>query len=503
MKLTARVIIVAVVPLVVMLVVTLYQLNSFSRIDRATQEREDLAQRELLEERLLRIMEDLRSAAAILAGAREAVGAVEAADVATLVDWGRLFHGRRIQKVVFTDMEGIVLARSDRPYEFSDSVANLQPFAAALAGGVADGFFEIDGEISLAHARTVRRYGEIPVGTVVTAMPVSEDLLGDVLEGTDLALDFQWADRTITTHQESRSGVRARLPIQFRFSDGRSPPNRASIVYYRAVGADDLTLLQSRLVAVVVGLLVFLGLLLSWILHRYLKPYGTLVRELLGLAAGRFPMSEVGSRFAATFRDPRHEVTIIASAVARLTDTIDENMRMLEELSTTDQLTSLPNRRRAESVLAAELSRSSRYDTPFAVLLLDVDHFKAINDLRGHEAGDAVLREIAALVRENCRRTDLVARWGGEEFLVICPHLDLDAVVPMAEKIRLAALGRIEADAADEASGAATAAPAPAGTLSIGVAVRQAGDTRDTMLHRADTALYAAKSRGRNRVVVG
>jgi diguanylate cyclase (GGDEF)-like protein/hemerythrin-like metal-binding protein len=160
----------------------------------------------------------------------------------------------------------------------------------------------------------------------------------------------------------------------------------------------------------------------------------------------------------------------------------------LERESLTDRLTGLWNRRYLEKTLPGELARSRRYRQPLGVALLDIDNFKRINDRFGHLAGDAVLRELAALARGALRVADSVVRWGGEELLVLMPFATHRAAAAAAEKLRLL----VQAHAFDQAGSV---------TISAGVAEALAGEDAESLFKRADAALYSAKNAGRNRVV--
>jgi two-component system, cell cycle response regulator len=163
----------------------------------------------------------------------------------------------------------------------------------------------------------------------------------------------------------------------------------------------------------------------------------------------------------------------------------------LEDLAYRDELTELPNRRGATRQLDVLISRARRHGHQLALLLVDADRFKAINDEHGHAVGDIVLRELAARLRERVRREDVVGRWGGEEFVVALPETTPDGAAAVAESLRAAIAGTpVEAD------GLALDV-----TVSIGVAA-WTGQDLDDLVARADTALYGAKTTGRNRVVV-
>ncbi len=160
----------------------------------------------------------------------------------------------------------------------------------------------------------------------------------------------------------------------------------------------------------------------------------------------------------------------------------------IERLSNTDTLTGLNNRRWLDDVFSAEFERFKRYGNPFAMILLDVDHFKQVNDNFGHKVGDSVLVEIAGVVAANIRKSDFIGRWGGEEFLIISPETSIDGAGELAEKIRK----KIEVY---DFLGAGKI------TASFGVTAALQDDTAEDVFVRSDKALYRAKGEGRNRVV--
>ncbi len=161
---------------------------------------------------------------------------------------------------------------------------------------------------------------------------------------------------------------------------------------------------------------------------------------------------------------------------------------LLETLSITDSLTGLFNRKKLDDILADQFERFKRNQRVFTVLMLDIDHFKALNDTHGHLAGDQVLVNVAAILTKSIRSVDYAARYGGEEFVIVLPETNNTAALEMAERIR----DRVQS-ATYQFDGRVT--------ISIGVAHSRPGDaTADAVVARADQELYAAKRAGRNRV---
>jgi diguanylate cyclase (GGDEF)-like protein len=169
---------------------------------------------------------------------------------------------------------------------------------------------------------------------------------------------------------------------------------------------------------------------------------------------------------------------------------------VLERENITDPLTGAFNRRFLDRRLGEEVAGAQRYGLPLAVLLIDIDHFKQINDGHGHQAGDQVLATVARIAAGELRKPDILARYGGEEFLVITPHTPLPGAAGIAERLRK----RVESHE--------FVLPGDAGamkvTVSIGVASLGAeADNREKVVRAADANLYRAKQEGRNRVVSG
>ncbi len=159
----------------------------------------------------------------------------------------------------------------------------------------------------------------------------------------------------------------------------------------------------------------------------------------------------------------------------------EDRLERLERLASTDDLTGLPNRRHWEEHLPRELGRSLRQDEPICVAMLDLDHFKDYNDAHGHQAGDRLLKEVAAAWRAVLRPYDLLARYGGEEFSLILTDAQIEDATWVTERLRISTPG--------------------GASCSVGIAEWNRDEAPATLVERADQALYEAKRGGRNRTV--
>ena len=166
---------------------------------------------------------------------------------------------------------------------------------------------------------------------------------------------------------------------------------------------------------------------------------------------------------------------------------LKKHNRELLRVSQTDALTGLANRTRLNQLFLNELARAGRYHSPFSIILLDLDNFKRVNDELGHIMGDKVLMEVARVGERTVRNSDTFGRWGGEEFLVLCPETPLQGAIELADRIRQALQTHPFASGRQH-------------TVSVGAATMENESDMDSLIHKADLSLAYAKQQGKNRV---
>lgn len=251
--------------------------------------------------------------------------------------------------------------------------------------------------------------------------------------------------------------------------------------------------------AIVFVVLVVVGFIAYRLALLIVRPLDRLIGGATGVGSGDLAVElpKAGGGEVGYLTDVFNLMVSRLRASREELEAIHEDLRKkneeLERLSVTDALTGVSNRRLLMETLRREVQRSGRTDQPFAVLMLDVDGFKAFNDTYGHQAGDTALVMVAAVLRECTRVVDCVARYGGEEFVIMLHETGLASASEVAERIRLAVADRRVPVEEQEAFV----------TVSIGVAQYPGdGGTHEAVLKAADGALYHAKQQGRNRVVL-
>jgi diguanylate cyclase (GGDEF)-like protein len=267
----------------------------------------------------------------------------------------------------------------------------------------------------------------------------------------------------------------------------------SAIAYAQVVRLRNLTL------ALVAGVLFVVGLCAYLLGLTIVRPLGRLTRGADKVAAGDLnvdlPVSghnEV-SFLTEVFNHMVERLHTGRDQLAAVNKTLRQKNKKLHELSITDSLTGLHNRKHLMETLGKEVARSTRHDHPFSLLIIDIDHFKKYNDTYGHLAGDDVLRKMAAVFRETIRTNDYAARYGGEEFILILPEIGPDAGVQAAERIR-------KRVAKEKLGGKKETRSVK---VSIGVAsFPEHAEEAEPLIQKADEALYKAKQAGRNRVIL-
>jgi diguanylate cyclase len=330
-------------------------------------------------------------------------------------------------------------------------------------------------------------------------MAAATDRQQDILRGMQrhgIALTTQ--NYAVWTAYHGGGDARLRRVIDIMLGNGRTLDERALHDLYTRYCAPVAETAQFRGIAerTLVTLQLVSGLLGD--MQGAAEGYGARLRSASADLDGQTdPLRPLVERLAA---DTHDMITHSEQLTQRLTESsqrIDELELFLSEArreASTDPLTALANRRAFDAALRQAAGEAMNSEQPLCVLIADVDHFKSVNDRWGHDAGDAVLRQVAAAMVETVRGRDTVARYGGEEFAVVLPETGLSGAAAVAEHLRVAvAACRF---LPDESSAVLTV------TISMGVACYEPGERLGDLVTRADAALYRAKQEGRNRTAL-
>ena len=259
-------------------------------------------------------------------------------------------------------------------------------------------------------------------------------------------------------------------------------------------------------VKLILGIYIFLIIFTLSNLYLPIKFFGSIVQELkflseLAHSFSRKDFSKIDElRKSIRNTKERNELYQLKVSLLKMVEALEQYIRRLEtevksyeNLAFTDPLTGLYNRRMFLEIAKKKLSEAKRYEEPLSLIMLDIDHFKRINDTYGHDVGDIALKFLAEILKNNVRASDIVARWGGEEFIILLPKTTLEQARKVAEKIRKI----IEMSTIDLPNGEKLKF-----TVSLGVSSFSGKEDLEELIKEADIALYEAKRRGRNRTEV-
>jgi diguanylate cyclase (GGDEF)-like protein len=253
---------------------------------------------------------------------------------------------------------------------------------------------------------------------------------------------------------------------------------------------------RGRVILALLNVALFLmTLMMSELQPQWVQPYGEPMQRLIdhgaGYVIGAVYVTLLMVTVLSAYQSEQRKSQDMHDVVVRQNAQLLAEKEKFERLSSVDALTSIANRRHLQQRLGEELARCQRAGQVLSVVLLDVDHFKQINDRYGHQAGDAILVELAHRLNLVLRQEDVLGRWGGEEFLIVLPGLDCVRARVVAERLRIA-VSAVRFEWVNQSI---------AVTISLGVDEIARGDSIDTLVSRADLHLYEAKSAGRNRVM--
>lgn len=247
--------------------------------------------------------------------------------------------------------------------------------------------------------------------------------------------------------------------------------------------SDSLESLLIYSIAISLSTMLFIIVIMLFVAVSTRKSLNELVVIVKDMALGSSDFSQRISRKS------NDELGSLIYWFNRLADKLEQDYTNLETISITDQLTQLNNRTRTDSYFPKIIQDSITQEQPLIAVLIDIDHFKSVNDTHGHLIGDKVLQSMAQILKENARHHDFVARWGGEEFIIILPNTSPEEAYNHIDSLRSLIENYTFPDVKNI-------------TASFGIAIFVKGDSPESLMGRADKCLYDAKEQGRNRVVI-
>lgn len=490
MKLFHKIIITVLVPLAVMSVLAYWQMQQIIDSLELNVRNSYVQDSEAASRKLSGIYSHFKYAAGILASSEDVVKALELSDNDYLVERGALFMDDMIRRVTFADINGIVVARAPDEFSFADSIANKFYFRAAVDHGSYYGVAMFEGVESIVYAAPVRKYGEYKVGYVAVSVPVDRNLLDILNRDISGLLEYSSENMAILTAMRGAEVIRE-IDLGSVSETNQVGGVRFSLKGLKAGSYADMQALKYRVAAETVLTILVVSVLLFLLVKYHLKPYGLLLDCMSGFRDRNKNIKLLRANLEKIETEDKHELHNVIENLKEMASFTDESMDILEEknrelrlVSRTDTLTQLNNRTYLDSVLMKQQEKSVKNDSSFSLIMSDIDNLKKINDKWGNQIGDSVLKEFSALLKGNARSDDIVGRWNGGEFMIICPETDEKRALFIAEKIH-AIMNSAEICGMKV-------------TACFGIGMYREGETVQELVRRTDEALRRAKKANKN-----
>lgn len=466
MNLYIKIFISAMIPLVIVIVVSLVQINHFIDAQIQNSYKKEIEQKELISDRFSKKLQNIYKNIKIISSSYEIVDAIKTNDNEILTIWSKNFLNLQTM-IFFTDLNGVVLARAHDEFNFGDSLKNNDFFSTLEKNSTCHLITRIDGKLSYVIGKKIIQY-EKNIGYLIFALKLDKFLLNELSRSTIFTLNV---NENINLYEKNK-----KVPF---------------LIYKSQINENIKNSLKLKhfLFYSLIFLVLFLSFILFIIMKRHLRPYLKFTQILSDFSENKITLTRlrIKSKYFAKL-NRNHEIEKVANAVYEMSKQVQKDQKHLEKLSQVDQLTQVFNRRRIEDIFETIFYESKKFNVTFSLIILDIDHFKKINDAFGHLFGDFVLKEVSKSLKNSIRETDFLGRYGGEEFLIITKNCDKKAANKLAEKLRIN-IANIKLDKVSI-------------TASFGVIeFNKEFKNKEEMFNEADANLYEAKNTGRNQVV--
>lgn len=464
---------VALIPILLITIINFSQIEYFTQKQLQTIENTNAIQRTMIENRLNKTLTLIQRDLDILTNAYEVVEAVKYNDNDVLSIWGKKFLSTN-DKIIFIDIHGVIISRAHDEFKFGDT---LEPeFLNALQDNEYYSALKSidDTQLALLKAKPIKQYGELVVGYIIIAKNLNSAFINEITKGTNY---------TITT-----SNKETLFPIHLNnitYNEGT-----LGFELINNTQEKDLESIKTNILFYTLLLISVLIISLYQVIKKHLIAYSDFAQIVEHFTDDKITIKElIKQSDSFTKKHRKHEISAISNTVHTMAKQIDKTQSNLELLSQTDALTNISNRRKLNNILNDLTRQALRYHTHFSIMIIDIDHFKNINDEFGHQAGDEVLKKLANELSSHIRESDYFGRYGGEEFVIICPNSTSIDTILLAEKLRASTQNTKFCNDINV-------------TISIGVAeFNEHSLSLEELIRQADKNLYKAKRMGRNQVI--
>ncbi len=414
MNLYTKIFATALVPLIVII------LTSFIQIDHVIDEqiknfyKKELRNKSIISTNINKIIKQIYINLNIISSIQEVKDALTSKDNTTLKKWEKKFLNSQ-QMIFFMDLDGYILGSEEDKLKFSNVLKNKDLYEILKKNKTLHKLTYIDKYLSLIIGQRVLQHGKT-IGFILIAQKINNKFLENL-----------------------SNGIFFNLSIKNSIDLNKVKKIEDILIYKSLIDKDIKSTKQLRefLFFSLLFLVLFLSILFFIIIKKHLKPYEKLIKVLSAFSNNKITLIQLRKHVKQIYKtNIMHEVASISRAIQSMAIQVQKDKIKLEKLSQIDQLTQIYNRRKIDYIFNLKFEEAKRYNSIFSIIILDIDYFKSINDKYGHDIGDKVLIEFAKVLKTNIRITDYVARFGGEEFLIICTRTNAIECYKLCEKLR-------------------------------------------------------------------
>ncbi len=414
MNLYTKIFVTALIPLIIIISISFIQIDHVINNQIKNFYKKELKDKSIISNKINEIIKQIYVNLNIISSVYEVKDAFRFNDNDLLTIWGKKFLDSQ-KMIFFVDLNAVVLSRAHDEFKFSDTLINKNFYKILKTNGVLHKIDYIDNTLCLIIGKKVLQYGK-SVGFILIAQEIKSNFLENLENGTLFNLSVK---KNIDINKIEKI---------------------EDILIYNSLLDKDIEAtkkLREFLFFSLLSLVIFLSILLFIIIKKHLKPYIKLTEILSSFSNNKISLIQLRKDVKQIYKtNVMHEINSIAKAIQSMAIQVQKDKIKLERLSQIDQLTQVYNRRKIDSIFSLKFEEARRYNTIFSIIILDIDYFKAINDKYGHDMGDKVLVEFARILRTNIRVTDYIARFGGEEFLIVCTRTNAAECKKLCEKLR-------------------------------------------------------------------
>lgn len=485
MKLYHKIILLLFIQMVALALFGVYQIQTLYFSSKNAFDKRIEIEALMITRRVENVIDTLDKTVDVLKNSQEIYTGMMSNDADLLYRWAKLFIPKYGDKIHFIDEKGMVIARGEKEFGFGDTLLGASYVQKALEKGLFVGMALMDNEESLVVAKRINK--EHSTGVIAMGVVIDPSFLGSMTLGSHMKMIYNDSLVSKALHVNTHNSVKY-LPLDIAIE---TKENKMPAFYLARSSNEELDAILAMRTNLIIGFGLLFGLffILTYrIILGYIRYYDRLMSLLFDFYTNTISMNHFVVLAQKITEEAKKftEIKSIADLFYKIVQNMKETQDRLSLLSETDGLTQIANRRKLDDTLRQKIKEGKR-GFIFSVVMIDIDHFKQINDTYGHDFGDKVLKEIAKILTTHVREADVLGRWGGEEFLLILPSTDNEGAFQLAQTLK----ERIEQRNFHKDMNI---------TASFGIATFVHTDSERSLIKRSDDALYRAKNLGRNRI---